>query len=313
MKKLTVIGSVNVDHVFQVANFSKPGQTIHCSHYAIHKGGKGANQAAAAARVFPVDFLACVGADEAGQAQLDEFKQLGIDVSHVEVIESLNTGLASIQIDQNGENSIVIDAGANNALTPEVLEQHRDCVNASDYVLVQLETPLDTVEHLARLCKMHDTRLLLNPAPAQQLPASLLANVYMITPNETEAEFFTGVKIQDQASMAAACEWFHDYGIQHVIITLGDKGVYYSQHGQGGTIIGGYPVQAVDTTGAGDTFNGVLAASLAKGHSMLDAIDSAQAYSAVAVTRAGAQTSIPSSAEVENFIQNSDVPAYKQA
>ncbi|CCO50206.1 RbsK protein [Vibrio nigripulchritudo SOn1] len=310
MKRLTVIGSVNVDHVFQVNQFAKPGQTIHCSHYSIHKGGKGANQAAAAARVSPTNFLACVGDDVPGQEQLDELKELGIDVSHVESIESLNTGLASIQIDSKGENSIVIDAGANNALTPEVLDTHSECVASSGYSLVQLETPINTVERLACLCKVNNTRLILNPAPAQHLSPSLLVNVYMITPNETEAEFFTGIKVEDERSMEDAAKWFHEYGIEHVIITLGAKGVYYSQQGKLSTLICGYPVQAVDTTGAGDTFNGVLAACLAVDYAVLDAIDLAQAYSAIAVTRAGAQTSIPSPSEVNAFVQQEKIGAY---
>ncbi len=302
MNKLCVIGSVNVDHVFEVKDFSQPGQTIHCDNYAIYKGGKGANQAAAAARITDISFLACIGNDEFGKEQILEFNNLGIDTSHVEIIEDRNTGLASIQINSKGENSIVIDAGANEALSPQLLKKHSAVIAASDYALVQLETPMETVEVLADICQQNRTKLILNPAPAKPLSKLLLNNIYIITPNETETEVITGINVSDDFSLQDASEWFHNSGVDIVIITLGARGVYLCERGKPGKLISGYRVNPVDTTGAGDIFNGVLAASLSNNVPIEDAIDMAQAYSAIAVTRAGAQTSIPSADEVKDFI-----------
>lgn len=303
-KRLVVLGSINADHVIQVPRFAQAGETLIGKNYHIAYGGKGANQAVAAARLgAQVDFIACVGADEIGRSMKQAFAEQGIQTASIQEVANKTTGIAMIQVAATGENSIVISAGANACLDENLVRQSEDLIAEGDCLLMQLETPLPAVLLVAKLAKQHGTKVILNPAPAQPLPDELLAQLDMITPNETETEILTGVKVTDEASAAQAAQIFHQKGIDSVLITLGAKGVYCSQQGKG-AIISGFRVEAKDTTAAGDTFNGALVTALLEEKTLEQAIAFAQAAAAISVTRLGAQPSIPSRAETLDFLQS---------
>ncbi|QFI54768.1 ribokinase [Aeromonas simiae] len=303
MKQLVVLGSVNADHVLRVPHFPRPGETLRGHSYQVLPGGKGANQAVAAARLgADIGFIARIGDDAIGRQMRDGFAADGIDVSAVECDPALPTGIAIIYVSDEGENNIGLSAEANGALTPEVVERHAARIAGADTLLLQLEVPLESVLHAATLAHAAGTRVVLNPAPAQPLPASLLALVDLITPNQTEAELLTGVAVTDEASARAAAARFHAMGIASVMITLGAQGVYWSEQGEA-ALIPGFRVTAIDTTAAGDTFNGALLAEQLRGASMPEAIRFAHAAAALSVTRFGAQSSIPHLAEVRAFLK----------
>lgn len=302
MKKLCVLGSVNADHVIRVPYFPKAGETLKGGHYHIAYGGKGANQAVAAARVrntslVEVDFIACIGADDIGRAMKQAFVQDGINPEHIVEVADQMTGIAMIQVADSGENSIVISAGANANLDESVVAQHQATIERADCLLVQLETPLQAVENALKIAKANHTQVILNPAPAQPLSDEILANIDIITPNETETALLTGIQVVDEQTAQQAANVFHQKGIQTVLITLGAKGAFLSENGNG-EIIAGFKVTPVDTTAAGDTFNGALAIALLEGKSMRDAVMFAHKASSISVTRMGAQSSIPTRAEL---------------
>ena len=302
MNKLVVLGSVNADHVLQVASFPRPGETLLGHGYAVIPGGKGANQAVAAARLgADIAFIACVGDDSFGHKMIKEFALDGINTQAVMVETDKPTGIAMIQVAATGENSICISAEANACLTPERLMPHNQLIEQADTLLMQLETPIATITRAANIAKQAGTRVVLNPAPAQPLSDELLAVVDLITPNETEAELLTGIKVTDMASAQVAANVLHVKGISEVMITLGSQGVWISTDGIGKQVKG-FRVDAVDTTAAGDTFNGGLLAGSQSGLALDEAIRFAHAAAAISVTRVGAQTSIPSKAEVTAFL-----------
>ncbi|NGN99883.1 ribokinase [Grimontia sp. S25] len=303
MNKLVVLGSVNADHVLQVPSFPRPGETLHGRNYQVIPGGKGANQAVAAARLkADIGFIACVGDDPFGVNIRESFKCDGINIGGVKMQADCPTGIAMIQVSDSGENSICISAEANAKLTAEAIEPELERIRQAEYLLMQLETPLDGIELAAQIAKRHDTKVILNPAPARELPESLLACIDIITPNETEAEVLTGMKVEDDASAKAAADILHGKGIETVMITLGAKGVYVSQNGEG-QIVPGFRVEATDTTAAGDTFNGAFVTGLMESMPLESAIKFAHAAAAISVTRFGAQTSIPTRDEVDAFLK----------
>ncbi|RSM31457.1 ribokinase [Aeromonas salmonicida] len=302
MNRLVVLGSVNADHVLRVPHFPRPGETLTGHSYQVVPGGKGANQAVAAARLgAPVSFIARIGDDAIGQQMRQGFEQDGIDVSTVELDETLPTGIAIIYVSDEGENSIGISAEANGALSPAMVKRHEAMIADAHTLLLQLEVPLESVFEAAKLARSHGTRVVLNPAPAQPLSSKLLALVDLITPNQTEAELLTGVKVSDEASAAQAAARFHQMGISDVMITLGSQGVYCSNARQQ-QLIPGFRVEAVDTTAAGDTFNGALLAAELAGADFNAAVRFAHGAAALSVTKFGAQSSIPSKVEVDAFL-----------
>ncbi|MGL4827230.1 MAG: ribokinase [Vibrionaceae bacterium] len=302
MNKLVVLGSVNADHVLQVPSFPRPGETLHGSNYQVIPGGKGANQAVAAARMqADVGFIACVGDDPFGINIRESFKLDGINTAGVKLQPSCPTGIAMIQVAASGENSICISAEANAKLTAAAIEPDLTAIREAQYLLMQLETPLDGILKAAQEAKAAKTTVILNPAPARTLPDELLKCVSLITPNETEAEVLTGITVFDDVSAQQAANALHSKGIEIVLITLGSKGVWLSQNGRGQRIAG-FMVKATDTTAAGDTFNGALVTGLLEAMPLESAIKFAHAAAAISVTRFGAQTSIPTRAEVEDFL-----------
>lgn len=303
-KTLSVLGSINVDHVINVPYFAQPGETLSGENYHLAYGGKGANQAVAAARLgAKVAFIGCIGDDEIGTSMKKAFAQDGIDTSHIRTVPQTMTGTAFIQVAKSGENSIVLARGANAYLDEQIVCRSETQIAQSDYLLMQLETPLAAVELAAKIAKGNGVKTVLNPAPAQPLPDCLLSQIDIITPNETETEILTGVRVADEQSAVKAAQVFHQKGIDCVMITLGAKGVFVSRQGKS-QIIQGFPVQAVDTTAAGDTFNGGFVAALLAGKTFEEAVRFAQAAAAISVTRQGAQPSIPSKQETLAFLAN---------
>lgn len=306
MNKLVVLGSVNADHVLQVPSFPRPGETLHGEGYAVIPGGKGANQAVAAARLgADVAFIACVGDDSFGVNIRESFKSDGMNVDAVMIEKNTPTGIAMIQVSASGENSICISAEANNHLTPERIKPFSSLIRGAEMLLMQLETPIETIQAAAETAKLAGTVVVLNPAPAQSLSDELLKLVDIITPNETEAEQLTGIQVKDMPSAQQAADKLHKKGIKMVMITLGSQGVWLSQAGQGQQIKG-FIVKAVDTTAAGDTFNGALLTRLLEKATVEEAIRFAHAAAAITVTGKGAQTSIPHRQAVEKFLQQMD-------
>ncbi|MDH2899025.1 ribokinase [Rahnella variigena] len=300
--KLVVLGSINADHILNINHFPQPGETVIGKQYTVAFGGKGANQAVAAGRSgADISFIACVGDDDIGERVRKQLASDHIDTQPIEAIKDTTTGVALIFVNAEGENVIGIDAGANKAVTPEYLDRYKQQVIGASALLMQLESPLETVIAAAKIAKDNGTQVILNPAPACELPDELLARVDMITPNETEAEKLTGIKVDNNEDAARAAKALHDKGIATVIITLGSKGVWLSQNGEG-KLVAGFRVKAVDTIAAGDTFNGALVTALLEGKPMDSAVRFAHAAAAIAVTRPGAQPSVPWRKEIDDFL-----------
>lgn len=304
--KLVVLGSINADHILNIEQFPRPGETVIGKQYKVAFGGKGANQAVAAGRSgAEIAFIACVGADDIGERVRRQLASDRIDTQPIEAIADSTTGVALIFVNAEGENVIGIDAGANAAVTPDYLARYQQKVIDADALLMQLESPLETVIAAASLAKQHQTQVILNPAPARELPDDLLATIDMITPNETEAQRLTGIAVNDDNDAARAAQALHDKGIATVIITLGSRGVWLSENGNG-KLVPGFKVKAVDTIAAGDTFNGALVTALLEGKTMADAVRFAHAAAAIAVTRPGAQPSVPWREEIDAFLQQQE-------
>lgn len=300
--RLTVLGSINVDHIMNIAQFPAPGETVIGKQYQTAFGGKGANQAVACGRSgADITFIACVGDDAIGAEILAQLQRDRIHTAAVSVVPEAATGVAMIFVNEDGENVIGISAGANAALTPEHFAPYKGLVEQSDALLMQLESPLETVIAAAQAAKNHQTRVILNPAPARELPDSLLKLVDVITPNETEAEKLTGISVSDETGAARAAQVLHDKGIGQVLITLGSRGVWLSVNSEGRRIPG-FKVNAVDTIAAGDTFNGAYVTALLEGKPADEAVRFAHAAAAIAVTRRGAQPSVPWRREIDAFL-----------
>lgn len=305
--KLAVLGSINADHILNLESFPRPGETVIGKQYQIALGGKGANQAVAAGRSgADIAFIACVGEDDIGSRICQQLAMDNIKTSGIEVIEGETTGVALIFVNQQGENVIGINTGANAALTPEYFYRYQNIIEEADALLMQLESPLETVQLAAEIAKQNDTKVILNPAPAQKLSDQLLSLVDIITPNETEAEYLTGITVKDDSGAEKAAQILHDKGIATVIITLGSRGVWLSEKGQKGEIVPGFKVKVVDTIAAGDTFNGAFVTALLEGKTMLSAVRFAHSAAAIAVTRQGAQPSVPWRNEIDAFLTEQD-------
>ena len=316
MKRLTVLGSVNADHVLNVSRFPQPGETLTGHNYRVIPGGKGANQVVAAARMGAAPaFIAMVGEDAFGEQMLSAFAEEGIDTRAVMTAVGKPSGIAIIQVNSEGENSICIAPESNACLTPERLTQHLPLIHQADCLLMQLETPLDTLMLAAKEAVEHNTQVILNPAPATVLSDEFLQLVDVITPNQTEAHALTGIAVSDGDSAAQAAQVLHEKGIPLVIITLGSQGAWVSRRTVddasvgiiSGQMVPGFHVEVRDTTAAGDTFNGALACCLLEGKPLTDAVRIAHAAAAVSVTRDGAQPSVPLRQEVEAFMRNAAV------
>lgn len=303
-KQILVVGSSNTDMVVRTSHLPRPGETVLGGTFLMNPGGKGANQAVAVARLGgQVTFICKVGSDIFGHQAQQLFEEEGIDTSYVRTDPEHPSGVALITVDDRAENCIVVASGANAHLLPADLTGIEKVLEGTEIILVQLEIPIETVEYVARLARQRNKKLILNPAPAHPLSRELLESLYLITPNETEAEMISGIKITDEVSAAEAAARIASMGVEHVIITLGSKGALVYSDRQA-TLIPAYAIQAVDTTAAGDVFNGALAVSLSEGNSLTHAARFACKASALSISRVGAQASVP----YRNELDVADLP-----
>lgn len=299
-KKILVVGSSNTDMVIQTSHFPAPGETILGGRFLMNAGGKGANQAVAAARLGGmVTFVGKIGDDIFGKLAVQQLEDEGINVGFVAVDSENPSGIALITVDKKGENTIVVAPGSNGTLSPDVFDKALTELDDSEFVLMQLEIPIPTVEHIARMAAKKQKKVVLNPAPAAVLTDELLQNLYIITPNETEAELLTGIKVSDEQSALKAAQVLNKKGVEVVIITMGSAGAFLLSNGKS-EIISVPKVEAVDTTAAGDTFNGALVVALSEGKTIQESIAFANKAAAISVTRIGAQSSAPYRKEISN-------------
>ena len=286
--KITVIGSSNTDMVIKASKLPAPGETILGGDFFMNPGGKGANQAVAAARLGGnVSLVAKVGNDIFGQQAKALF----------EADNTYPSGIALITVDQHGENCIVVASGANGSLTTKEIDDAKEDILQSNLILMQLEIPLVTVEYATEIASKAAIKVILNPAPATKLSDSLLSKLYMITPNETEAELISGIPVTDFASAETAARYLANKGIRVIVITMGSKGALVFNDNKA-IIVSAPKVEAVDTTAAGDVFNGALAVAISEGLDLKEAVEFACKAASISVTRMGAQASAPSRSEI---------------
>lgn len=298
MGNIVVVGSSNTDMVVKVPALPGPGETILGGAFFTAAGGKGANQAVAAARAGgAVTLVACVGDDTFGAQAVEGFQADGIDTTFVFTMPKVPSGVALIMVDEGGENSIAVASGANALLRPVHLEQARDAIAEAEVVLVQLETPLETVAAAVRIAAHHGTRVILNPAPAQALGKDLLRDVSVLTPNVSETTLLTGMPLDKALDFAAAASLLQAQGVGSVVITMGADGLFLAD-AEGQERLPAFEVEVEDTTGAGDVFNGALAVALAEHQPLGTAVRFAAAAAALSVTRSGAQPSAPYREEI---------------
>jgi ribokinase len=304
MSAIVVIGSSNTDMVIKTGVFPAPGETILGGEFFMFSGGKGANQAVAAARMGAEVILICkTGDDIFGQRAIAEYKKEGIHTQYIQADNGKASGTALILVDKKGENEIVVAPGANETLTETDIRAAEKAIAAAGIMLLQLEIPVASVLFAAQLGYEANTKVILNPAPACQLPAAIFSYLYLITPNETEAEILTGVRVNDGLSAASAAAVLLAAGVKNVIITLGAQGAFF-KNATMELLVKAPVVKAVDTTAAGDVFNGVLAVEITAGTAWPAAIETACKAAALSVTRMGAQASMPYRKEVEAWALN---------
>ena len=307
MKRIVVIGSTNTDMVVKAERIPAPGETILGGRFLMNPGGKGANQAVAAARLGgDVLFVAKVGDDLFGREAKALFAQEGICADYVLTDPREPSGVALIMVDGKGENCISVASGANGTLSPGDLEAARCEITEAGLVLMQLETPVETVLCAAQWAAAKGVPVVLNPAPARELPEALYRCLDSITPNESEAELLTGIKVTDATSAEAAAKALCAKGVKRVVVTMGSKGAFAYSDGAG-ALVPAVKVEAVDTTAAGDVFNGALAVALTEGSPLAEAVKFAARAASISVTRMGAQASAPRREELVHAFDRSCV------
>lgn len=307
-KPVVVVGSINIDLVATTQRIPVAGETVLAGDFQTHSGGKGANQAVAVGRLgYPVRMIGRVGNDAFGVELRTNLQRASVDVSGVVTTEG-SSGVALIVVAQHGENSIVMTPGANALVTPQDLENHRDIILSAGIVLAQLEIPVETIEHLSKICSRENVPLILDPAPAMELPPGLFRHVHWFTPNETEAAFYLDATDQSIAGTDSAfmAQMLLSKGVKGVVLKQGERGAYLASTSGPGASVGPFHVKAIDTTGAGDSFNGAFATGLMLGMVPLESARFASAAAAISVTRAGAQPSMPAMSEVEQFLAHAD-------
>lgn len=299
--KVVVLGSTNVDQFLSVERYAKPGETLHVDNaQKAFGGGKGANQAIASARLnAQTTFISKVGKDDLANFMFDDFKEAGINTQYISKSDTADTGQAFITVDSEGHNTIYVYGGANMAITPEDVNTAKDEIAQSDYVVAQLEVPVDAIIQAFKIAREAGVTTILNPAPAETLPEELLALTDVIIPNEFEAAILSGIPVEDKASMEQNAKYFLGLGIKVVIITIGEQGTYYAVKDDSG-FVEAYKVNAIDTTAAGDTFIGAFVSKFNMNDlNLTEAIDYANKAASVTVQRSGAQASIPLAKEVQ--------------
>ena len=300
--RIAVVGSLNMDLVVRVPRMPVPGETLIGHDFHVIPGGKGANQAVAAARLgAQVTMIGRVGDDDFGRAQQRNLAQEGIGVTHVSVDPEEATGIALITLDAAGQNSIILAPGANMRLTVAHVEAAAQTIADAEILICQLESPLEVVTRAIELARAQGVRVILNPAPARPLDTDLLHLVDYLIPNESETTLLTGIQVTDLSSAEKAAANLRERGVSTVILTLGEQGALLA-NARGMIHVPGYSVEVVDTTAAGDAFVGGFAVALAEGQLLQEAVRFANAAGALAVTRLGAQPSLPTRREIELFL-----------
>lgn len=304
MKRILIVGSTNVDFVISVEDMPRIGETILSKQYARVPGGKGANQAYACGMLGgEVEFLTVVGNDGLGETVLQNMRAAGVGIDRVETCDEAGTGIAIITVNRDGDNAIIVIPAANCYCDAAYLERNEAALERCDILLVQLETPVEAVYGLIRKAHRLGKTIILNPAPCPtRIPAEILPLLYLITPNETELQKLTGCDLETEEALFSGAKALLGKGVRQVLLTLGSKGAMLCTT-QGYKIFPAYSVKVVDTTAAGDTFNAAIAVGLAEGSTLENSIRFANAASALAVSRPGAQTSVPRREEVEQFIK----------
>jgi len=304
MPHVLVIGSSNTDLVVRTPWLPAPGETLLGGTFFTAAGGKGANQAVAAARAgAQVTFIARLGRDDFGAQALTGFENEGLNTDWVISDPDLPSGVAFILVDTEGENSIVVASGANAALSPVQIDSAAPAFARADICLLQLETPIETVAHAISTAAQNNVRVILNPAPAADLPAEIWSHLYLITPNETETEILTGINPVDEKSTEAAAMQLLEKGAQNAIVTLGAQGAFVATPNRTFQIPA-IETTVTDTTAAGDAFNGALACALSEGQPLETAVGFANAAGALTVSKTGAQPSIPMRHEISQIYEN---------
>ena len=307
---ILVVGSLNMDLVVRLPELPRPGETRLGGTFATFPGGKGANQAVAAARLGArVTLIGRVGQDAFGRQLLDSLAAEGIDQTHVSLDPVQPTGVALIQVDARGENTIAVASGANFALSEAHLRDAWSRIEPPDWLVMPLEMPIETVEAAARLAEAAGVGVILNPAPARPLPAELLRRVDVLVPNQHEAAILAGRSGSSDQDIRNAAADLRTQGASGVIVTLGERGaLILDRHASAPVIVPAYPVEAIDTTAAGDCFVGALAVALAEQRSLPDAAAFASAAAALSVTHSGAQPSMPTRQELASFLAHLPPP-----
>lgn len=300
MKNICVIGSLNMDLVVNVDAMPKPGQTIIGSNFKEVPGGKGANQAVAMARLNGnVSMIGKVGEDGFGQTLINSLKNDKVDTTYIQITKG-STGVALITVDKNAQNSIVVSPGANFEVKEEDIDNNIKAIENSEIVVLQLETPLNTIKYALNKAKELNKYTILNPAPAVKLDDEIIKNVDLLTPNETELEIISGVSIETEEDIQKAAQIMIEKGVKELIVTLGSKGSLYINK-EKSMFKKAYKVEAVDTTAAGDSYTGALAVALSQDKGIADAMDFASKVGALSVLKEGAQSSLPTLEDVKNF------------
>ena len=300
MKNICVIGSLNMDLVVNVDTMPKPGQTIIGSNFKEVPGGKGANQAVAMTRLNGnVSMIGKVGEDGFGQTLINSLKNDKVDTTYIQTSKGA-TGVALITVDKNAQNSIVVSPGANFEVKEDDIDNNIEAIKNSDIVVLQLETPLNTLKYALNKAKELNKYTILNPAPAVKLDDEIIKNVDLLTPNETELEIISGVSIETEEDIQKAAQIMIEKGVKELIVTLGSKGSLYINK-EKSMFKKAYKVEAVDTTAAGDSYTGALAVALSQDKNIEDAMDFASKVGALSVLKEGAQSSLPTLEDVKNF------------
>lgn len=304
-KPIVVVGSINIDLVVNAERIPVQGETVLGNNFQIHPGGKGANQAVAVARLgYPVRMIGRLGEDAFG-AQLGRHLEIaGVDITGVATTQG-TSGVAVIVVAQNGENSIVITAGANALVTPQDLERNIEIIRSAGLILTQLEIPVETVGYLAQICSREGVPLILDPAPARALPREIFQHIAWFTPNETEAAFFlaNANEAHGDSDPALLAQMLLKQGVKGVLLKLGSRGAYMASADGVRQALRPFPVNAIDTTAAGDSFNGAFATGLMLHKKPIEGARFAAAAAAISVTKAGAQPSMPKMEEVERMME----------
>ena len=306
-KKITVFGSFVVDLMGRTPHLPVPGETVKGSMFKMGPGGKGFNQGVAAHKAGgDVTMITKLGRDAFAEVALGAMKELHMNSDKVFRTDETETGAALIMVDEKtSQNEIVVILGACNTITDEEVESVSDVLRESEYLLTQLETNVSSVEKVIDIAYKNGVKVILNTAPVQPISNEVLSKVDLITPNEVEAEILTGICIDSEEAANQAADWFFKKGVKNVLITLGGRGVYISSNGKSG-IIPAYQVDAVDTTGAGDAFNGGLVAALSEGKTLWEAAVFANAVAALSVQHLGTTPSMPERREIEQFLRTHD-------